>query len=151
MYSPQLPLNTTNPVATGVANNSFAATSSHDANRRPNPGKPGSTWRAPNGDTRTYGPNGERAHDYDHDDHGQPDKHPHDANGGHNHDWVDGVRGKPYASNWDTIAGVGLVTVCVLGIALVAADDATGIGIFDNFLYGPLGAGVGKGVDMILR
>ena len=29
--------------------------SSHDANRRPNTGEPGSTYTAPNGDSRTYG------------------------------------------------------------------------------------------------
>ncbi len=32
--------------------------SSHDVNRRPYRGEPGSTYTAPNGDTRTYGPDG---------------------------------------------------------------------------------------------
>lgn len=57
--------------------------SSHDVNRRPYTGEPGSTYEAPNGDKRTYGPDGRPKHDYDHNDHGRPDKHPHDSTGGH--------------------------------------------------------------------
>ena len=56
--------------------------SSHDANRRSNTGEPGSTYTAPNGDSRTYGADGKPEHDYDHNDHGRPDKHPHDSKGG---------------------------------------------------------------------
>lgn len=123
--------------------------SSHDDNRRPYTGKPGSTYTAPNGDSRTYGPDGTPEHDYDHDDHGRPDKHPHDSNGGHNHDWENGVRGPAYSIGWEPIAGAALVTVCVIGIVVVAADDATGIGVADDFLFGPLGAGVEKGLIMI--
>ena len=123
--------------------------SSHDANRRPYTGEPGSTYTAPNGDSRTYGPDGTPEHDYDHDDHGRPDKHPHDPNGGHNHDWENGVRGPAYSIGWEPIAGVALVTVCVIGIVVVAADDATGIGVADDFLFGPLGAGVGEGLILI--
>ncbi len=123
--------------------------SSHDANRRPNTGEPGSTYTAPNGDSRTYGSDGTPKHDYDHDDHGRPDKHPHDPNGGHNHDWENGVRGPAYSIGWESIAGAALVTVCVIGIVVVAADDATGIGVADDFLFGPLGAGVGEGLILI--
>ena len=124
--------------------------SSHDANRRPYNGEPGSIYIAPNGDSRTYGPDGSPEHDYDHDDHGRPDQHPHDPNGGHNHDWNNGKRGPAYSIGWEPIAGTALVTVCLIGIIVVAADDATGIGVADNFLFGPLGAGVGKGLIMIL-
>ena len=123
--------------------------SSHDANRRPYTGEPGSTYTAPNGDSRTYGPDGTPEHDYDHDDHGRPDKHPHDPNGGHNHDWENGVRGPAYSIGWEPIAGAALVTVCVIGIVVVAADDVTGIGVADDFLFGPLGAGVGEGLILI--
>ena len=123
--------------------------SSRDANRRPYTGEPGSTYTAPNGDSRTYGPDGTPEHDYDHDDHGRPDKHPHDPNGGHNHDWENGVRGPAYSIGWEPIAGVALVAVCVIGIIVVAADDATGIGVADDFLFGPLGAGVGEGLILI--
>ena len=123
--------------------------SSRDANRRPYTGEPGSTYTAPNGDSRTYGPDGKPEHDYDHDDHGRPDKHPHDPNGGHNHDWENGVRGPAYSIGWEPIAGVALVAVCVIGIIVVAADDATGIGVADDFLFGPLGAGVGEGLILI--
>ena len=123
--------------------------SSHDANRRPYTGEPGSTYTAPNGDSRTYGPDGTPKHDYDHDDHGRPDKHPHDSNGGHNHDWENGDRGPAYSIGWEPIAGVALVTVCAIGIVVVAADDVTGIGVADDFLFGPLGAGVGEGLILI--
>lgn len=126
-----------------------AASSSHDDNRRPYTGEPGSTYTAPNGDSRTYGPDGTPEHDYDHDDHGRPDKHPHDPNGGHNHDWENGVRGPAYSIGWEPIAGVALVTVCAIGIVVVAADDVTGIGVADDFLFGPLGAGVGEGLILI--
>ena len=123
--------------------------SSHDANRRPYTGEPGSTYTAPNGDSRTYGPDGTPEHDYDHDDHGRPDKHPHDSNGGHNHDWKNGVRGPAYSIGWKPIAGVALVTVCVIGIVVVAANDVTGFGVADDFLFGPLGAGVREGLILI--
>ena len=128
---------------------SVASTSSHNANRRPYTGEPGSTYTAPNGDSRTYGEDGYPVHDYDHDDHERPDKHPHDSNGGHNHDWKDGVRGPAYSVGWEPVAGAALVTVCVIGIVVVAADDATGIGVADDFLFGPLGAGVGEGLILI--
>lgn len=123
--------------------------SSHDANRRPYTGEPGSNYTAPNGDSRTYGPDGTPEHNYDHDDHRRPDKHPHDSNGGHNHDWENGVRGPAYSIGWEPIAGVALVTVCAIGIVVVAADDVTGIGVADDFLFEPLGAGVGEGLILI--
>ena len=121
----------------------------HDQNHRPYKGEPGSTFTAPNGDTRTYGPDGKPQHDYDHDDHGAPSKHPHDSNGGHHHDWTGGKRGAPYAADLKPVAGVALVTICVIGIVIVAADDATGIGIADDFLFCPLGAGIGEGFLLI--
>ena len=51
--------------------------------------------------------------------------------------------------NWESVIGVGLVAVCVVGIIAVAADDVSGIGVADDFLFGPLGAGIGKGLIMI--
>ena len=41
------------------------------------------------------------------------------------------------------------MVVCVIGIILVAADDVTGVGVADNFLYGPLGVGVSQGLSMV--
>ena len=41
------------------------------------------------------------------------------------------------------------MTVCAIGIVVVAADDVTGIGVADDFLFGPLGAGVGEGLILI--
>ena len=31
----------------------------------------------------------------------------------------------------------------------MAADDATGVGVADNFLFEPLGVGIGEGLIMI--
>ena len=69
--------------------------------------------------------------------------------GGHNHDWKNGVRGPAYSIGWKPIAGVALVTVCVIGIVVVAANDVTGFGVADDFLFGPLGAGVREGLILI--
>ena len=104
----------------------------------------------PNGDSRTYGADGKPEHDYDHNDHGRPDKHPHDSKGGHHHDWKNGVRGSAYTFSWGTVAGAALVTVAVIGIIVAEADDVTGIGVADDFLLGPLGAGIGEGLALIL-
>lgn len=128
---------------------SVASKSSSNSNRRPNTGDPGSTYVAPNGDTRTYGPDGNPKHDYDHSDHGRPDKHPHDSNGGHNHDWENGVRGPAYSMSNETAIGVALVAACTIGIIFVAVDDVTGVGIADDFLFAPLGAGISEGLIMI--
>ena len=139
-----------NTVKTTVAK--FAKKTSGASNKRPPTGEPGSTYVAPNGDRRTYGPDGKPVHDYDHSDHGNPKNHPHDENGGHHHDW-DWTKNPPrqgaYVPNVEMIVGVGLVTVSSIGIAAVALDDLSGIGIADNFLYGPLGAGVSQGLIMI--
>lgn len=132
-----------------VVSNVFSAETS---NRRPNTGEPGSTYKAPNGDTRTYGPDRRPQHDYDHGDHGQPDKHPHDENGGHHHDWdwsKEPPRGKPYVISWEPAAGAALITVSMVGMVAVAADDVTGIGVADDFLLGPLSGGVAQGLILI--
>lgn len=42
------------------------------------------------------------------------------------------------------------MTVSVIGIIVVAADDVTGVGVADDFLLGPLGAGIGGGLALIL-
>ena len=125
------------------------AASSNDPNRRPYTGEPGSTYTSPNGDTRTYGPDGTPQHDYDHNDHGRPDKHPHDSNGGHNHDWENGVRGPAYSISWEPIAGATIATLCVIGLLVVVADDATGVGAVDDFLLVPLSTGIGEGLILI--
>ena len=134
---------------TSIKQNNASNMDSHDANRRPYTGEPGSTYTAPNGDSRTYGPDGTPKRDYDHDDHGRPDKHPHDSNGGHNHDWDDGVRGPAYSIGWEPFAGSALVAVGVFGMFVLAVDDATGIGVADDFLFGPLGAVIAEGWIMI--
>jgi hypothetical protein len=37
----------------------------------------------------------------------------------------------------------------VIGIVVVATDDVTGIGVIDDFLFGPLGVDVGEGLILI--
>jgi hypothetical protein len=74
----------------------------------------------------------------------------------HDHDWEDGVRMpdhlppdpsyEEYICN--PVLGIGLVVICIAGIAVVAADDVTGIGVADDFLFGPLGTGVAEGLIM---
>ena len=48
--------------------------------------------------------------------------------------------------SWEPVIGAGLVVICTVGIIAVAADDLTGVGVADDFLFGPLGAGVGEGL-----
>ena len=153
-----------NDAANWVNNNviqpvkNFFSPSSADAattNSLPPTGEPGSSQTLPNPDgtpkqKRWYGPDGkaERDRDYNHPGKGIP--FPHD------HEWKDGKRQKghlppspEYEFSLDPVLGVGLVTICVIGIVVVAADDATGIGVADDFLFGPLGAGVGEGFILI--
>lgn len=47
--------------------------------------------------------------------------------------------------------GIGLVLVCAIGTTLVAADNITGIGVADDVLLGPLGAGIAEGFIMIFK
>mgnify|MGYP004581748433 CR=1 FL=1 len=51
-----------------------------------------------------------------------------------------------YKMSWESVIGAGLVVICTVGIIAVAADDLTGVGVADDFLFGPLGAGVGEGL-----
>jgi RHS repeat-associated protein len=123
-------------------------------NSLPKTGDPGSSKTLPNPDgtpkqKRRYGPDGtpERDRDYN---------HPGNMPFPHDHEWKDGVRqpdhlppDSSFEFSWEPVLGVGLVVVCGLGMGLVAADDATGVGVADDFLLGPLGAGAGKGLIMI--
>ncbi len=124
--------------------------SSHDLNRRPNTGEPGSTYKSPNGDSRTYGPDGYPEEDYDHDDHDQPSKHPHDEKGGHTHKWENGKRGPAKSVFENPLLGFTLVTICAIGAILIIADDVTGIGAADDFLLTPISAGFEFGIAMIV-
>ena len=129
--------------------NIIAKSLDHEVNRRPNTGEPGSTWEAPNGDKRKFGPDGKPIWDYDHNDHGNPIEHPHDENGGHNHDWNNGVRGKPYVPGLNTIAGATLIVGCGIGLVFVTINDSTGIGVFDNAFIVTLCSGFKKGMEML--
>jgi len=47
------------------------------------------------------------------------------------------------------IAGVALFAVSIIGAGVLSMDDMTGIGIADDFLIGPVSAGVSQGILMI--
>ncbi len=136
--------------AVSLATNTVSAGS----NSLPTKGNPGSSKTLPNPDgtpkqKRWYGPDGspERDRDYN---------HPGNMPFPHDHKWENGQRGKEhlppdpsYKMNLEPIIGVGLVAICAVGIIVVAANDVTGVGVADDFLFGPLGAGVGEGLIMI--
>ena len=60
-----------------------------------------------------------------------------------------GKRGPAYIESWAPVLGITLVITCAVGITVVALDDVTGIGVADDFLFGPLGSGFGTGLIMI--
>ena len=149
-----------NAVVTVVANTVKSAVSSASnilkasSNSLPKKGEPGSSQTLPNPDgtpkqKRWYGPDGnpERDRDYN---------HPGNMPFPHDHEWKNGERGTEhlppdpsYKMSWEPVIGAGLVVICTVGIIAVAADDLTGVGVADDFLFGPLGAGVGEGLIMI--
>lgn len=74
----------------------------------------------------------------------------------HDHEWKDGRRGKKhlppspeYEFSLRSIAGVALFAVSIIGVGVLSMDDMTGIGIADDFLVGPVSAGVSQGILMI--
>ena len=153
-------VNAVKKAVTVVANTVKSAVSSASnilkasSNSLPKKGKPGSSQTLPNPDgtpkqKRWYGPDGnpERDRDYN---------HPGNMPFPHDHEWKNGERGKEhlppdpsYKMSWEPVIGAGLVVICAVGIIAVAADDLTGVGVADDFLFGPLGAGVGEGLIMI--
>lgn len=125
-----------------------------NSNSLPTKGEPGSSQTLKNPDgtpkqKRWYGPDGkaERDRDYNHQG-GVP--FPHD------HTWNNGKRGKDhlapsplYEFSVKPVVGLALASACTISIFAVVADDLTGIGVADNFLIGPLGTGVSKGLIMM--
>ena len=49
----------------------------------------------------------------------------------------------------DSLLGIGLTTVCVLGAVAIAADDISGVGVANDGLLVPLGTGIIEGLRMI--
>ena len=54
-----------------------------------------------------------------------------------------------YEFSWEPIVGIGIVVISVVGLIAVVGDDLTGIGVGDDFMIGPLGASLSKGIAMI--
>lgn len=82
--------------------------------------------------------------------------HPGDVPFPHDHEWENGKRGKQhlppspeYEFSIEPVVGTVIVAACVIGIAVVAADDLTGVGIADDYLFVPLGSGITQGLIMI--
>ena len=125
-----------------------------NSNSLPTKGEPGSSQTLKNPDgtpkqKRWYGPDGnaERDRDYNHQG---------DVPFPHDHEWNNGKRGEDhlapspaYEFSIEPVLGVALVSVCAIGIVVVAADDVTGVGVADDFLFGPLGTGVSTGLIMM--
>ena len=142
-------VNTVKKAATTVVNAAKSVVSSvtnivkASLNSLPSKGEPGSSQTLPNPDgtpkqKRWYGPDGnpERDRDYN---------HPGNMPFPHDHEWKNGERGKEhlppdpsYKMSWEPVIGAGLVVICTVGIIAVAADDLTGVGVADDFLFGPL-------------
>ena len=120
----------------------------------PKLGRPGSSQTLPNPDgtpkqKRWYGPDGNAERDRDY-------NHPGNMPFPHDHEWKDGVRqpdhlppDTSYEFSFEPVLGAGLVVVCAIGIGVIVVDDLTGVGIADDFLLGPLGAGASQGLFMI--
>jgi len=122
----------------------------------PNKGNPGSSVVLPNPDgtpkqKRWYGPDGSPVRDRDY-------NHPGNMPFPHDHEWKNGQRGKEhlppdpaYEFSWTPVVGIGLMSICAIGFAVVAADNVTGIGVVDDVLFGPLGTGFAEGVIIIFK
>ena len=120
----------------------------------PPTGEPNSTQTLNNPDgtpkqKRWYGPDGRAEWDRDY-------NHPGDMPFPHDHEWTDGNRSKDhlppspnYNISWDLIIGVGLTSICLIGVAIVLADDITVVGIADDFLLVPVCAGLDAGLVLL--
>ncbi len=125
-------------------------------NSLPIKGKPNSSQELYNPDgtikqKRWYDENGDPVRDRDFNHPGEGIPFPHD------HEWKNGKREEDhldpspdYNISWEPIAGVGLIVICVIGGCVVAADDATGVGVLDNALIPPVIGGFSKGLEMVL-
>ena len=117
----------------------------------PKTGEPNSNQTLPNLDgtpkqKRWYGPDGKAERDRDYNHSGNM-PFPHD------HEWKDGERGEDhlppspdYEFSLEPIIGITIATVCAVGIVVVVANDLTGVGVLDDFLLGPLVAGLQGGL-----
>lgn len=123
-------------------------------NGLPRTGEPGSSRTLPNPDgtpkqKRWYGPDGNAERDRDYNHSGNV-PFPHD------HVWENGKRGKEHLPpspefefSLKSIIGGIVVTACVVGMLFIAANDLTGVGVVDDFLFAPLSVGISKGLIMI--
>ena len=117
----------------------------------PKTGEPNSNQTLPNLDgtpkqKRWYGPDGKAERDRDYNHSGNM-PFPHD------HEWKDGERGEDHLPpspdhefSLEPIIGITIATVCAVGIVVVVANDLTGVGVLDDFLLGPLVAGLQGGL-----
>lgn len=115
----------------------------------PTTGKPNSTDPLYNPDgtirqERTYGPDGRAKKDTDY--YGHPELGPSHK---HEWDWDKVPPRQPAKPSTSAILAAGAAFFCVVGIIWVVANDVTGIGIADDGLLGPLGAGLTGSISML--
>lgn len=116
----------------------------------------------PNSTATDYDRNGNPKQERDYDsegkakrdtDYGHPNHHP-ELQSPHYHDWEWDLEGNPsrgdaYNSTWEKVIAAGTVVVCVVGVVAIVADNATGIGVADDFLLPTLGTGIADGLIKI--
>ena len=98
-----------------------------------------------------FGPDGRATTSEHHTNHGNSKKHPKVP---HRHDWDWSDPEHPKEGDWyDSLlpaAGVGIMVITGLGIIWVIGNDATGIGVADDPLLGPLGSAFAAGAGMVI-
>ncbi len=74
----------------------------------------------------------------------------------HDHEWENGRRqpehlppDPSYQMTGNPLLGVEIVVTSIACMAIILADDLTGIGVADDFLLAPLGSNIGLGLIMI--
>ncbi len=119
-------------------------------------GKPNSSQTLNNPDgtpkqKRWYGPDGKAERDRDY-NHPGKEEFPYD------HVWDNGKRGKEhlpqspdYEIEYSPLTGAAMVTICSLGMVIVAVDDITGFGVANDFLIVPFSVGIDKGLIMLIK
>ncbi len=73
----------------------------------------------------------------------------------HDHEWKDGKKGEEhlppspeYEISFELLNGLGLIIICGVGAAIIAADDSSGFGIADDYLFIPLVDGFRRGLTI---
>ena len=141
--------------ASNIVGASFSA-STTNANSLPPKGEPNSSQTLLNPDgtpkqKRWYDPDGNAERDRDY-------NHAGDMPFPHDHVWDNGKRGKEhlppspdYEFSMDPLMDVTIMVTYTVGIVYIVANDATGVGVADNLLLGPLANGICEVILKLFR